>query len=107
MITSTAPDKVNAAAVITHLGGAVLLVVMIRLLPARQLAELPVGVNPSFHGLWFQAERPMRYQVSETQLDNMQKHGVPAGSWNSAVLAALFSVILFQAWRLKSLPVER
>ena len=76
-------------------------------IPAIILAELPVGVNPSFHGLWFQAERPMRYQVSETQLDNMQKHGVPAGSWNFAVLAALFSVILFQAWRLKWLPVER
>ena len=69
------------------------------------LAELPVGVNPSFHGLWFQAERPLRLGLPAPARDQMQKFGVPEGAWNAAILGGLGAAILAQTYRAKRRPV--
>ena len=69
-------------------------------------AEVPLGMTPSFHGLWFQAERPLRYRLPTATQDNMQKYGVPEGAWNAAILGVLLLVILTLTYRAKRRPIK-
>ena len=69
-------------------------------------AELPIGMTPSFHGLWFQAERPLRYRLPAATQDNMQKYGVPEGAWNASILGILVLIILTLTYRAKRRPIK-
>ena len=69
--------------------------------PAILLAEAPIGATPSFHGLWFQAERPRRYGLAPALLDEFQKEAVPAATLNLAWLIILFALILRLAYRMR------
>lgn len=72
---------------------------------AIALAEIPVGANPSFHGLWFQGERPLRYGLEALKFDDMQKEGVPEALINLALAAGLTTGILLIGRRMKRHPV--
>jgi len=67
-------------------------------------AEMPAGANPSFHGLWFQGERPLRYRAAAGDFDAMQKEGVPEALSNAAVLMASGGIVLGIARCLKHHP---
>ncbi len=69
------------------------------------LAEIPVGANPSFHGLWFQGERPRRYGLDAVKFDDMQKEGVPEALINVALVAGMTTGILLTGRRMKRYPV--
>ena len=71
---------------------------------AMLLAELPLAANPSFHGLWFQGERPLRYRMPRARFDAAQKEGVPEALINAAVLAGACGVVLAIGKRLKDRP---
>jgi len=70
------------------------------------LAEIPMGANPSFHGLWFQGERPLRYDLDTLKFDDMQKEGVPEALINLALATGMTTCILLMGRRMKRHPVS-
>ena len=74
---------------------------------AMLLAEAPIAANPSFQGLWFQAERPLRTQAPPARFSDMQKEGVPSALANAILLVLLGGTVFLLAHRLKGRPVPR